>query len=137
MTQEETLSRVAATDEAGTMKPPETGTSEPSTSLRDTADALQEAVSRQRMKAITDMWDSLAIPQRKQGEQDWDYIQRLIEAGGELAQKVNQFEGAAQSLAEANVRQTNIIAKLRADLVRVKTKWLEAERKLNNLENDE
>lgn len=113
------------TDEAGTTNPAETRPSEPLMSSSDTAGVLQDVVAGQKMRAITDMWDSLIIPPMSDGPDDEvypRYVQTLKDIITDLAKTSNQFEGAAQALAEANVRQTKIITKLRADVVRLKLK---------------
>lgn len=97
----------------------------------DTAAALQEAVSGSRMAAITTMWDSLVVPERKPDEPVELYVVRLRDTIKEVAAQSNRFEGAAQSLAEANVRQSKIIAKLRGELTRIRCTLLSVETQLN------
>lgn len=116
-----------AMDEVTTTKPSETQNLEQKTISSDTVAVLQEAVAGKRMAAITTMWDSLLVPVRPivpwhhpDVEKLQDHITLLESTCKELAEKSNQFEGAAQSLAEANVRQTRIIGKLRSDVIRLK-----------------
>lgn len=121
------------TEEGGIQPPVRTTLNVPTTQTAiesDTATtqaALQDAVSDARMRVITAAWDEMVIPPMPDGPDEEvypRYIQTLKDALKDLAQRSNMMEGAAQSLAEANVRQTKIIAKLRNDLHKYQLKWL-------------
>lgn len=94
----------------------------------DTTAVLESVANEQRMAAITNMWDSTVVPEEPEGlagdlsVEHLAYIEKLQSTIVELAASANRFEGAAQSLAQALVRQTKIIAKLRTDALNLKLK---------------
>lgn len=88
-------------------------------------EVLDEATAASKMAVINAAYDELAVPDQHEGETDLQYILVLRQTIRDLSRRANEFEALAQTLAEANVRQTKIIEKLRADIVRLKMKLVE------------
>lgn len=77
-------------------------------------------------------WDELIVPSEPENwepgsdKTTWDYVGLLQQTIRDLAKTANEHESVSQNLAEANVRQSHIISKLRAEItgLRVKVKDL-------------
>lgn len=72
---------------------------------------------------VMQAWDDLVIPEMPDGPDEEvfpRYITTLKEALRDTAAEANKNEAMSQNLAAANVRQTEIISKLRAEIARLK-----------------
>lgn len=93
----------------------ETKLLEPLTSSNDTVTVPLETASNVVMRA----WDESVIPSRQALSAE-AYIVKLTDTIRTVALECNRQEGVSQSLADANVRQTKIISKLRDDIYTLK-----------------
>lgn len=78
-----------------------------------------EQMSKQAVAPIMKAWDDLVIPAPTTDSME-DYIDELKDVVRDLARQVNTQEGIAQTLAEANVRQTKLVSQLRTEITRLK-----------------
>lgn len=93
--------------------------------------------------AVRSAWMALAVPPMPSELQDADtyvdgdfpgdsamrYIGVLQAAVRDVAKQSNEHEGVAQLMAEANVRQTKIISRLRDDVMKLQLRLQKAETK--------
>lgn len=81
-------------------------------------------------ETITKTWDTLVMPtppnEFGNDQTTYDYVNALCTCIEDLAKRANEYEAKAQRLADANIRQTNIILKLRQDLQDIRTQGVPA-----------
>lgn len=81
--------------------------------------------------AVSRAWDDLFLPVPPEDfgndKSTWDYVNKLIETAREFAVETNKQTTVAQDLARANVRQTELVQKLRAQVADLKFKLMRAE----------
>lgn len=97
-------------------------------------------VTQQVAAKIVQAWDDLVVPPEPinwepgSDKTTWDYVGLLQETIRDLARQVNSQEGIAQTLAEANVRQTKLISQLRKDIYNLKLASMNMAAAVENLD---
>lgn len=89
-----------------------------------------EQMTKQSEAVVMQAWDDLLIPEFSGAESTNElcqYIEELKDVIRELGKAVNLQEATSQSLAQANVRQTKIVAKLRSEMNDLRIKLMNKE----------
>lgn len=92
-------------------------------------------VTQQVAARIVQAWDDLVVPPEPTyivnnglGEAEVaEYVELLKNTIRDLARQANAQEGIAQTLAEANVRQTKLVTQLRMEINRLKLERMNQE----------